>query len=72
MITATPTCKLNTTITVLMTLGKMCRKMILSFLTPLISASFTKSRSRAYSTLTARDPRVAAPEHRGQDDDDVP
>ena len=50
MITAIPTCKLNTTITLLMTLGRMCRKIILTFFTPLISASFTKSRSRIAST----------------------
>ena len=60
MMTATPTCRLKSTMTVFMTLGTRCRQMILDFLTPLISASRTKSRSRSASTSprTAREYRL--------------
>ena len=50
MITATPTCRLKSTMTVFMTLGTRCRAMIRNLLMPLISASFTKSRSRSART----------------------
>src|SRR5262249_50965163 len=50
MMTAMPTCKLNSTMTVFMTLGMRCRKMMVSLPIPLISASLTKSRSRSDST----------------------
>ena len=57
MMTAIPTCRLKTTMTVFMTLGIRCRQMIVRLPIPLISASFTKSRSRSASTSprTARE-----------------
>src|SRR5262249_42720881 len=50
MMTATPTCRLKSTMTVFMTLGSKCRVMIFTLLMPLTSASFTKSRSRSVKT----------------------
>ena len=57
MITATPTCRLNSTITVFITFGSRWRKMMRVLAMPLISASRTKSRSRSASTSprTARE-----------------
>ena len=48
--TATPTVKLNRTMAVLVTFGRMCLNMMRIGLTPFTSASLTKSRSRRLST----------------------
>ena len=48
--TDTPTVRLNSTMAVFVRLGRMCLTMIRALLTPVASASLTKSRSRRLNT----------------------
>src|SRR5262249_4977548 len=50
MITATPTCRLNSTMTVFMTLGTRWRKTMASLPVPVVSAIFTKAHPQFGST----------------------
>jgi hypothetical protein len=73
MIIATPMVKLNSTITVFVTLGTICHQIMRSVLAPFTSASWTKYRSRRLSTsdrmmrvyrLQKTSPRITTMFHR--------